>query len=312
MDQASPLQTELARQILDLARDESWAEGRRVPEQTLARRLGVSRSPVRGALRLLASRGVLRQEPGLGFILSAPVPDPVSGGEIVPRSEADDLFAVMASDRANGHLPAEVSESELSERYGASRGVIRKVLLRFAAEGLAYRQRGHGWRFAEMLDNPEAVAESYRFRIAVECAALRQPSFAPDRARLDQLCRAHEEIMAKAPGTVTREEWFRINAAFHEALAAWSGNRFILQAVRQQNSLRRIQEYAAFERIGPERIEQSCREHIGILAALKDGDVDFAEALLRRHLSLAAISSDDRRGRSADDPVPPEPAGLSR
>ncbi|WP_152613418.1 GntR family transcriptional regulator, partial [Inquilinus limosus] len=56
---ASPLQLELARQIVERMRDEGWAPGMRVSEQALARALGVSRSPIRGALDLLVARGVL-------------------------------------------------------------------------------------------------------------------------------------------------------------------------------------------------------------------------------------------------------------
>lgn len=292
----SPLQAELARQIVELAGDEAWPEGSHVPELALARRMGVSRSPVRGALNLLASRGLVRLEPGRGFILVKPVAS-IAEADLVPPSAAEDLFTVMMTERATGRLPQEISESELSERFGAARGAVRKVLLRFAAEGLVQRQRGHGWRFVDTLDTDEAVAESYRFRIILECAALREPNFAVDRARLGQLRRAHEDILARASGAVTREEWFRINSWFHESLATWSGNRFMAQAVRQQNSLRRMQEYADFSVISPSRIVQSCREHIGILTALDEDDLTFAEALLRRHLSLAAQANECRQAR---------------
>jgi DNA-binding GntR family transcriptional regulator len=60
--------------------------------------------------------------------------------------------------------------------------------------------------------------------------------------------------------------------------------------MRQQNSLRQLSEYAHFPRLGPGRIRQSCREHLGILDALESGDIAFAEALLLRHLHLAGQS----------------------
>jgi DNA-binding GntR family transcriptional regulator len=282
---ASSLQAELARQIMEIARDEAWAPGTHVPELALAKRFGVSRSPVRAALEMLAQRDVLRLRPGEGYLLTRDLE--ASAEDLAPLSEGENLYAAIMSDRASGRLARQVSESELSTRYGATRGAIRKVLMRLATEGLTERLRGHGWRFAETLDTDNAIAESYRFRIAVECASFRQPGYAIDAAQMAQLRRAHERILALPSASVNGRDWFRVNASFHEALAAWSGNRFILQAVRQQNKLRQLNEYADFPTLGQTRIDQSCREHLGILDALEGKDLSFAESLLQRHLRLA-------------------------
>ena len=147
-ERASPLQLELARQIVERMRDEAWAPGMRVSEQALARTLGVSRSPIRGALDLLVAQAVLEAASGRGFVvLRRPGEDEIA--KLIPRSEGEAVYAAIMTDRANGRLPQEVSEAELIPRYGASRGVVRKVLMRFAAEGLVQRQRGHGWRFVD-------------------------------------------------------------------------------------------------------------------------------------------------------------------
>jgi len=57
----SRLQRELSAGILDLIRTEKLAPGTRLAEVALADRLQVSRTPVRAALRLLASRRLVRQ-----------------------------------------------------------------------------------------------------------------------------------------------------------------------------------------------------------------------------------------------------------
>lgn len=292
--EVSPLQTELARQILDEARREGWKPGERIPEQRLAKRFGVSRSPVRGALLLLAERGLMRLEPGRGFILETHTADLPDDDDLVPPSQAEQLHGTLLSDRALGRLPPEVSETELTERYNVSRGVVRRVFMRLAAEGLAERLRGHGWRFADSLDTPDAIAESYQFRLGVECTALRQPTFRADPERLAQLRDAHRAVLDQPLAGMTRQQWFTLNSSFHEALAGWSHNRFFLQAVRQQNNLRRMKELAVFTTLDPERVKQSCEEHLGILAAVENGEQGFAEALLRRHLELAGRLSVDR------------------
>jgi DNA-binding GntR family transcriptional regulator len=284
---ASNLQAELARQIVEIAQDEAWTAGMHVPELALARRFGVSRSPVRAALELLARRDLLRLSPGEGFLLNRSLDATTDNTSLMPTSVGEDLYSLIMSERASGKLATQISEAELSARYRTTRGSVRRVLMRLATEGLAERLRGHGWRFAETLDTDAAIAESYNFRMAVECASFRQPGYKIDAARLQQLRRAHERILTLPANSVNRAEWYRVNASFHEALASWSGNRFILQAVRQQNRLRQITEYAEFPSLAPERIDQSCREHLGILDALQDGDLSFAEALLKRHLQLA-------------------------
>jgi len=84
------------------------------------------------------------------------------------------------------------------------------------------------------------------------------------------------------------EEWFRVKRWFPGGLAPGSGNRFLVDAVRQQSNLRRLQESAGFEQLPAERLEQSCREHLAILDAVEAGEIEWAEALLRQHLRQAS------------------------
>ncbi|WP_052017394.1 FCD domain-containing protein [Nitratireductor aquibiodomus] len=83
------------------------------------------------------------------------------------------------------------------------------------------------------------------------------------------------------------DEWFRVNASFHEQLAAFSGNRFFTEAVRQQNNLRRMRESTGYYELSTARVMQSCKEHLAILDAAEAGEIEWAEALLRRHLREA-------------------------
>lgn len=283
----SPLQIDLARRILERIKDSGWGPGTRVSAPELARIFGVSRSPISAALELLTDQGILEPMETRGLQVARDVSG-IDPEEILPTSPLEELYRRMMRERALGELPQEVSEAELMPRYGISRGVVRKLLLRFAAEGLAQRLPGHGWRFADSLVDRDAYRESYEFRIAVECAALRSPHFKADPQQLAPIRRAHERIVAESRGTTGGDEWFRINAAFHEILAACSGNRFLTEAVRQQNNLRRMQESAGFEELPTERVEQSCLEHLAILDAIEAGEMEWAEALLRQHLRQAS------------------------
>jgi DNA-binding GntR family transcriptional regulator len=57
------LAKDIAREILRLRRQEQWNAGAPVPVQTLARRLGVSRTPVRKALLMLVDVGSSNARP---------------------------------------------------------------------------------------------------------------------------------------------------------------------------------------------------------------------------------------------------------
>lgn len=295
---ASPLQTELARQILARIGQEGWETGAPVRELALARSFGVSRTPVRAALGVLAELGYVQLKPGHGFVLKRKV----GGGQAplrLPRSPLDQLHDAIMADRARGALPAEVFEAELMPRYGVSRGALRRVLMQLADNGLVKRQRGHGWRFAETFESVQAVEDSYRFRMIVECAGLREPTFVADVAELGQLRAAHAEFLRG--GELDPRRWFDTNSRFHETLAAWSGNRFLLQAMQRQNALRRMDEYRVFPRLTPQRIVQSSQEHIAILDAIEAGDRNWAATLLHRHLELT-VRNFSKSSRYADLP----------
>lgn len=250
----------------------------------------MSRTPVRAALRRLEELGWLAFDAGRGFALARTLEGDAAAGEApLPQSSVDELHRAILADRSRGLLPNEVSEASLMPRYGVSRGVVRRVLMRLSDDGLARRQRGHGWRFTEALDSRDAVTESYRFRIVVECAALAEPTYAVDPAALARLREEHMVILRDV-GRLDPDRWLATNNAFHETVALWSHNRFIIEAVRRQNALRRFGEHYAFQRLSPTRFIQSSREHLEIQDAIEKNDRAWAASLLERHLALAARS----------------------
>jgi DNA-binding GntR family transcriptional regulator len=281
--QPSALQMDLARQVVERLRDAGLPPGARVSGPELAAAFGVSRSPVAGALSILTEAGVLARARPRGLAVACELGS-LRLERVLPESPHEGLYRRMMRDRALGQLPQEVSEAELLPRYGASRGVIRRILMRFAAEGLAARLPGHGWRFADSLADGDAYRESYEFRLIVECAALAAPGFAVEPERAAAIRRAHDRILEDPRAVQGGHEWFRINADFHEGLASFSRNRFLAEAVRHQTRLRRMQEAAAFSELAVERIIQSSHEHLAILDAAQAGDRGRAEALLKRHI----------------------------
>lgn len=285
---ATPLGIEIAQQILIRARREDWQAGTPLVERALAADFGVSRSPVRAALRLLESKGVVGRSADSRALVLTRAAEEVSAVEVnadLPSTDLERTYLAIVRDRFSQALPEHVSESDLMRRYDVSRATLRNALLRLMQEGLAERRRGHGWQFMPMIDSVEADRESYEFRMAIEPAGLRSSSFKADPRWLEKARGEHERMIAGGIREVSGAEFFELNAEFHEMLARFSGNRYILEAVRKQNRLRRAAEYESFP--FSERMLRSCREHLAILDALLGGDRELAANLMIHHLAVS-------------------------
>lgn len=276
------LQLDLARRIADEILTDTYQTGAHLSEELLARQYQVSRTPVRGALKLLASQSMISYRPNSGYFV-CPVVD--GAAPLTLQSQgltADAFYRKLIDDRANRILPESFTDRDLLQRYGVPRSLLAKTLVRLSAEALIEKRKGHGWRFPVSLENADARAESYRFRTAVECAGFAEPKFRTDPAALSRMRAAHEQLLAMGGDAIPADVYFPLNADFHEMLARFSGNRFILQTVQQQNLLRRVEKNTAFFR--EQRFAASIGEHLDIIQALENGDRHWAAAIMRHHL----------------------------
>jgi DNA-binding GntR family transcriptional regulator len=282
----SRLQRELSAGILDVIRVEKLAPGTRLAEVALAERLKVSRTPVRAALKLLARRRLVRPGARRGYFVADNTPATGKSPENPAPADTDRLFLAIARDRRAGRLPIDVSERDLMLRYGATRPIVQRVLTKLAEVAAVQRKPGHGWRFEPIIADTQARDESYRYRLLIEPAGLLEPTFRLDPDWVDEMRRRHKEIMARPWSETDSIALYEMNAAFHEGLAAASGNRFLLVAVQQQNRLRRFANYDWT--FGYQRVVVNCREHLAILDRLEAGEQTAAAELLRQHLEGAA------------------------
>jgi DNA-binding GntR family transcriptional regulator len=232
----TPVQTRVAREIVAYARRENMLAGERLAESLLAEQIGTSRSPVNIALRHLARVGMLTHDPNRGYFLNK---DAKLFNDVAKRFSAqpdDPLYLRLAEDRLAHGLPDLVNEIDLMRRYKVSRSVLRKVLSRMQQEGWLEKSVGHGWSFQPMIDSPQAYEESYAYRTAIEPTGLLSASFKADPVELASLRRQQQHIAEGGYKTMTVIELFESNSQFHETLAKWSGNRFILQPLRRIKS----------------------------------------------------------------------------
>lgn len=287
-DPPTRLQQDLLDRIVAVIHAEGLKPGDRLNENRLSQQLGVSRTPVRAALERLAAEGYAARQPHRGMELVA-IPPQVETTP-APEEDADSLLTRIARDRGRDALPAVVSETELMRRYGVTRPVAQDALGRLADLDVVERKPGYGWRFLDTLQDGNARAESYRFRILIETAAILEPGFRLDPEWIEGMRRSHEEALAQALAghwnASSSVGFFEMNAAFHEGICEASGNRYLAAALRRQNRLRRLSNYDWIH--GVTRVVVNCREHLEILERLEAGDREIASALMRRHLERAS------------------------
>lgn len=286
--QAAPsrAQADTARKILAMIAARDLMPGDHITEQEIVEAVGVSRTPVRRALGLLASQGLLRHQPNKGYFVSDSGGAEGSALELPPTQE-EALYLRLARDWFEGRLAAAASEIALRERYGVGRQAIGRVLMRLSEDDIVLRSPGQGWRFQPTLNTETAHDASYRFRQAIEPAALREPAFALD-AQAAARCRArHESLLEMTETEVPVSFAFDVDAEFHQLLAQSSGNPFFTAAVERQNRLRRLVEY--FAPTGRQRLADSCREHLEILGLLESGKRAAAADAMEAHLGAACL-----------------------
>jgi len=170
-----------------------------------------------------------------------------------------------------------VSEFDLMQRYDATRPVVQRVLAKLAEVAAVQRKPGHGWRFQPIIADAKARDESYRYRMLIEPAGLLEPGFQLDPKWAAEMRRRHQDMMTMPWSPTASIALYEMNAAFHEGLAAASGNRYLLVAVQQQNRLRRFANYDWT--FGYERVLVNCREHLAILDRLEAGEHEVAASI---------------------------------
>jgi DNA-binding GntR family transcriptional regulator len=201
-------------------------------------------------------------------------------GEMVAHIVArlrDDILARRAA-------PGErLVESDLTRRFGVSRGPIREALRRLAAEGLIEHapNRGAVVRRLSLQD----VHELFQIRAELESLAARIAAV----AAADPIKRAaFKAAIAPIYEESSREpcDYLIENADFHSAIMDLAGNRY-LRDLSLQLHLPLIMAQVA-DALTPAALEASVREHRALAAAILEQDASAADAAMRLHLDRAA------------------------
>jgi DNA-binding GntR family transcriptional regulator len=150
-----PLHNEVADRLRELITRGELAPGQRLNERLLTERFGISRTPLREAVKILSSEGLVKLLPNRGAVVTT-----------ITRADAEDMFQVMAVLEALG---GELACLRASDEDIAEIVELHKQMRAYHADGdlanyFEFNQRIHE-RIIDCARNRE-LADAYR-RISV-------------------------------------------------------------------------------------------------------------------------------------------------
>lgn len=180
------------------------------------------------------------------------------------------LYEIKPGERLN--------EVALAEKLEVSRTPIRDALNLLARDGFL-EESGRGY-VRRSLDLKE-TQDLYEAREAIEVECLR---LASRRATPEQLAEveAFLDQSREVPEGHPVLELVALDEKFHDMLAELSGNDELRRMLDELNARIRFVRWINMEKIGRGKTQA---EHAEILAALRDKDLDAAQARMRSHIS---------------------------
>lgn len=213
-----------------------------------------------------------------------------------PAAESTDLRDAIRDAIATGEFrPRQrLVEADLSERFRASRGAVRKALLQLSTEGLVERIPHRGARVRPI--PAEELREITELRMVVEesCASRAAGLLTPDGAAS---LVALGDAMRAAVDEGDLLGYTRLDRELHRLLRRLSGQSTMQEVVD------RLEGHVARTRfqliLHPRRLHASLAEHLHIAAAVRSGGAQAAASAVREHFQMVlnAMDADVARAR---------------
>ena len=242
-------------------------------------------------------------------------PHPLDNVSLVETRLSDQVYEVLREAIVNGDLlpNARLVERELAGRLRISRTPVREAILRLDQEGYVTPLPTRGVVVRSL--SVEDIDEIFGLRIVLDVYAARRAAarITPEEiAALEEICRESARcVVLDRPQHA--QDFVVMDTEFHDCLEkAARSSRLgrMTGGLRLQVLIYRVATlHDQFQR------ERSLQDHWEIVAALKLGDADRAEQVMRRHLTEArdvvlarAAGRDENPEKEVDAPVnPPRP-----
>jgi len=180
-----------------------------------------------------------------------------------------------------------VSQRELTSLLGATLNPVREAIRKLEAEGLinVYAQRG-----IQVIEaKPKAINDAYEFRLLLELNAIRHLATTAQREQLLKVRRNVEKSLAAlAQSPESRTVRLRVlddDFKFHKDLIDFQRNEIISKHYSLNAARVRLFRISIGEPL--QRLDVAAVEHLEILDACLDRDVELAVTRLARHIEIS-------------------------
>jgi GntR family transcriptional repressor for pyruvate dehydrogenase complex len=222
---------------------------------------------------------------------------PAAGTERPKPGLADRIYHLLYGRISNGHYPANQklpSEKALADEFGVSRPVLRMALERLREQGIIHSRQGAGSYVREIKTVPlgfarvETIADiqrCYEFRICIETMAAR---LAAERRNGESLREIETALLLMEGATESQTHREDADFAFHLAVAKAANNQYFeasMRALREHIYVGMKLHGQSLMTDGAKALRHVFGEHSAIFAAVRGGDGDTAERLMREHLT---------------------------
>ncbi|WP_034298041.1 GntR family transcriptional regulator [Herbaspirillum sp. RV1423] len=184
------------------------------------------------------------------------------------------MEAILAKQLAPG---TRLGEQQLSTLFGVSRTLVREALTRLVTRGIVTVSARRGWFVIE--PSPSDAREAFEARRVIELGLLRHARPITEAA-IRQLRDHIEREQAAIEGDDVGARSYLLGD-FHVCLCECLGNTLLSDTLRDLTARTTL---TAMLHQSSEQAEDSCSEHVHIVAALERGDLAAAEQLMHEHL----------------------------
>lgn len=210
---------------------------------------------------------------------------PLEDLQPVPRRATPTIIAETIRERImDGSFEPglQLTESQLAERLGVSRGPVREAFQRLLQEGLL-EAAPHRGVFVTTLDLDDAADIAWA-RVTIERAAAERIVRLADPTTFGALQAVVDEMDAAA-ATGQWSDVADIDLRFHETLVAGAGS----PRLSRMYATLLVETRLCLQTLPAQHLDPAdvVAEHRGLLAALAEGDVATAAASIEAHLAPA-------------------------
>ena len=180
----------------------------------------------------------------------------------------------------SGELPptSRINQDAIAEHLGISKLPVREALIQLASEGLVDMEANRGAFVAPL--GPDDVRDHYHIFGLVAGLAVERATPLLEESEIEELVELQREMDA-ATDSVDQE---RLNHEFHRRLHRVGASRRLLAVLRYLSGTMPLDWFSFAEGWS----EVACRQHWGIIEALRDRDAELAGARVVEHFTSVA------------------------